>query len=103
MKGPFTELVSNLPDGEDEEWREEQPAVAEEPVGFRAGHVPHVGGQPLGAVEPHDGDALEEGDVHQRDRRPVVINQLEDVNASLWWWGARLIDIRTSVNTIKSI
>ena len=75
--------IQIVPDGKYEQGREDQPAVSEEGIGVGAGHVVDVGGEAFRPVEPHDGDAFEEGDVHQRDGRTVVIHQLENVNASL--------------------
>ena len=52
-------------------------------VGRRAGHVGHVSGQTAGAVDPNHGHHFEEGDVHQRHGRRVVVDQLEEVDSTL--------------------
>ena len=68
---------------QDEERRDDVPADPEKQVRVLSGHVLHVGGQPLGSVDPDDGHRLEEGDVHERERSGVVVDDLEPVDAAL--------------------
>lgn len=48
-----------------------------------ARHVLDVGAEPGDPVEPDDGHALEEGDVHQRDGGRVIIHDLKVVYSTL--------------------
>ena len=68
---------------ENDEGREESPADPVEAVGWAPCHVPDVGREPLDAVHPDDGHALEERDVHEGERRGVVVHDVEQVNATL--------------------
>ena len=68
---------------EDHEGRDVVPGEPEECVGIGAGHVLDVAAEPLHAVDPHDGHALEEGDVHQGEGGGVVVHNLEVINATL--------------------
>merc|ERR1712155_436690 len=71
------------PDDEDEDRGHEHPADAEDDARLPARHVLDVSGQSPHAVQPHDGDGLEESDVHEGDGRRVVVDNLEEVDAAL--------------------
>ena len=62
------------PNGQNETRSCHPPAELDVEIRTRSGHVPHVSGQSTGSVNPDDCHDFEEGNVHQRHGRCVVID-----------------------------
>lgn len=64
-------------------WSHNQPARPEVQRRTLAGHLLDVLRQPTDAVEPSDGNHLEECEEHDGHRGGIVVDQLEEVDATL--------------------